>query len=159
KTSDPQHVAHHLSYHLGKLDIDPSSGPLLTDVIVAQRERAKTLVEMAAASAFFYRDFPAYEAKDADSHLKPEALAVLSDVRDRLSTLTDWSAEAIHAVVHAVADGHGLKLGKIAQPLRVAVAGRAVSPPIDQTLVLLGREKTLARLERAIEYIRSRMPA
>jgi glutamyl-tRNA synthetase len=159
KTSDPQHVAHHLSYHLGKLDIDPSSGPLLTDVIVAQRERAKTLVEMAAASAFFYRDFPAYEAKDADSHLKPEALAVLSDVHDRLNTLTDWSAEAIHAVVHAVAEARGLKLGKIAQPLRVAVAGRAVSPPIDQTLVLLGREKTLVRLQRAIEYIRSRMPA
>jgi glutamyl-tRNA synthetase len=159
KTSDPQHVAHHLSYHLGKLDIDPSQGPPLTDVIIAQRERAKTLVEMAAASAFFYRDFPAYEAKDADCHLKPEALAVLSDVRDQLVALAEWSAEAIHAVVHAVAEARGLKLGKIAQPLRVAVAGRAVSPPIDQTLVLLGREKTLERLQRAIEYIRSRMPA
>jgi glutamyl-tRNA synthetase len=159
KTSDPQHVAHHLSYHLGKLDIDPSQGPPLTDVIIAQRERAKTLVEMAAASAFFYRDFPAYEAKDADSHLKPEALTVLSDVRDQLVALAEWSAEAIHAVVHAVAEARGLKLGKIAQPLRVAVAGRAVSPPIDQTLVLLGREKTLERLQRAIEYIRSRMPA
>jgi len=159
KTSDPQHVAHHLSYHLGKLDIDPSQGPPLTDVIVAQRERAKTLVEMAAASAFFYRDFPAYEAKDADSHLKPEALDVLSDVRDQLVALADWRAEAIHAVVHAVAEARGLKLGKIAQPLRVAVAGRAVSPPIDQTLVLLGREKTLARLERAIDYIRGRRPS
>jgi len=62
-------------------------------------------------------------------------------------------------VVHAVAEARGLKLGKIAQPLRVAVAGRAVSPPIDQTLVLLGREKTLARLERAIDYIRGRRPS
>jgi len=159
KTSDPQHVAHHLSYHLGKLDIDPTLGPPLTEVIVAQRERAKTLVEMAAASAFFYRDFPAYEAKDADSHLKPEALAVISDVRDQLVALSEWSAETIHAVVHAVAEARGLKLGKIAQPLRVAVAGRAVSPPIDQTLVLLGREKTLARLERAIGYIRGRIPS
>ena len=159
KTSDPQHVAHHLSYHLGKLDIDPTLGPPLTEVVVAQRERAKTLVEMAAASAFFYRDFAAYDAKDADSHLKPEALAVISDVRDKLVALAEWSAETIHAVVHAVAEARGLKLGKIAQPLRVAVAGRAVSPPIDQTLVLLGREKTLARLERAIEYIRGRIPS
>jgi len=154
KSSDPQHVAHHLSHHIGKLDIDPSQGPPLTEVVLAQRERAKTLAEMASASAFLYRDFADYEPKDAASHLKPEAAELLADVRQRLAMLTAWQAEPIHAVVHAVAEARGVKLGKIAQPLRVAVAGRAVSPPIDQTLMLLGRELTLQRLERAINYIR-----
>jgi glutamyl-tRNA synthetase len=153
KTSDPKHVAHHLSYHLGKIGVDPAQGPELIEVVKAQRERAKTLAEMAALSAFFYRDIDGYDPKDAQAHLKPEAAGPLAALRERLATLAQWEASAIHAAVNAVAEAHGLKLGKVAQPLRVAVAGRAVSPPIDITLTLLGRERTLARLARAIEHI------
>ena len=159
KTADPQRVAHHLSYHLGQAGIDPAAGPDPVEVVKAQRERAKTLAEMASLSAFLYIDVDAYEPKDAQSHLKPEALAPLAELRDRLAGLPDWSGEAIHAAVNAVAEARGLKLGKIAQPLRVAVAGRAVSPPIDVTLALLGRDKTLRRLDRALDYIRKQAPA
>jgi glutamyl-tRNA synthetase len=158
KTSDPQHVAHHLGYHLGQLGIDPAHGPDLIEVVKAQRERAKTLAEMASLSAFFYRDFDGYEPKDAQSHLKAEALEPLAELRERLAAQPDWTAEAIHAAVNAVAEARGLKLGKIAQPLRVAVAGRAVSPPIDVTLTLLGRDTTLRRLDRALEHIRRQAP-
>jgi len=154
KTADTKHVAHHLSHHLGKLDIDPSRGPDLTAVVTAQRERAKTLAEMAAASAFFYKDVEAYEPKDAAAHLRPESLELLAELRVQLAGLSQWTAETIHAAVNGLAEARGLKLGKIAQPLRVAVAGRAVSPPIDQTLALLGREKTLQCLDRALAYIR-----
>ncbi|HJW81787.1 MAG TPA: glutamate--tRNA ligase [Acidiferrobacterales bacterium] len=154
KTADPRHVAHHLSHHLGKLDIDPSKGPDLIEVVMAQRERAKTLAEMAAASAFFYKDVESYEPKDAAAHLKPEILEPLATLRERLAGLPQWTAEAIHAAVNGLAEARGLKLGKIAQPLRVAVAGRAVSPPIDQTLALLGREQTLKCLDRALAHIR-----
>jgi len=155
KTSDVQHVAHHLSHHFGKLGIDPSTGPDPHAVILAQRERAKTLAEMAASSAFFYKEFDAYDAKDAQSHLKAETQAPLMTVRERLSGLSDWTAESIHAAVNAIAGELGLKLGKIAQPLRVAVAGRAVSPPIDITLALLGRDTTLLRLDRAIAHLQA----
>ena len=155
KNSDLKHVAHHLSHHLGKLGVDPADGgPDILEVVKAQRERAKTLVEMANNSVFFYKDFDAYDPKDAASHMKPEAEKPLSMLRERLAALPLWEAQAIHATVTAVAETLGLKLGKIAQPLRVAVAGRAVSPPIDQTLALVGREKTLARLDAALEYIR-----
>ena len=65
KNSDPAHVAHHLSYHLGKLGIDPATGPDLIEVVKAQRERAKTLLEMAQNSAFFYRNEIEYDPKDA----------------------------------------------------------------------------------------------
>ena len=154
KNSDPAHVAHHLSYHLGKLGIDPATGPDLIEVVKAQRERAKTLLEMAQNSAFFYRNDIEYDSKDAAAHLKPEAEKPLADLRTRLAALPLWLAEPIHATVTGVAEAHGLKLGKVAQPLRVAIAGRAVSPPIDVTLWLLGREKTLQRLDRALDFLR-----
>jgi glutamyl-tRNA synthetase len=155
KTSDPKHVAHHLSWHLGRLGIDPAQGPDLIEVVKAQRERAKTLDEMAQNSAFFYRDVDAYDPKDAAAHLKPEALKPLSALRERLAGLPLWNAASIHETVTGVAEQQGLKLGKLAQPLRVAVAGRAVSPPIDITLTLVGRDQTLKRLDRALAYLKN----
>jgi glutamyl-tRNA synthetase len=153
KTSDPRHVAHHLSHHLGKLGIDPSQGPDVALLVEAQRERAKTLREMAETSTFFYQEPATYDPKDAGMHLSKDSERVLSDLRARLAALTLWTREAIHETVTGLADAHGLKLGKVAQPLRVAVAGRAVSPPIDATLALLGREHTLRRLDRALDHI------
>ncbi len=158
KNSDPAHVAHHLSYHLGKLGIDPATGPDLIEIVKAQRERAKTLLEMAQNSAFFYRNEIEYDPKDAQAHLRPEAEKPLVDLRARLVALPLWLAEPIHATVTGIAEAHGLKLGKVAQPLRVAIAGRAVSPPIDITLSLLGREKTLKRLDAALDFLRRSAP-
>ncbi len=153
KNSDPAHVARHLTYHLGKLGIDPADGPDLVEVVRAQQERAKTLVEMANNSRFFYRDFEAYDEKAARKHLKTEVLPVLKSLRERFAALEEWQAEPLHEVVVGVAEEAGLKLGKVAQPLRVAVTGGPVSPPIDVTLALIGRERTLARLDRAIAWI------
>jgi glutamyl-tRNA synthetase len=153
KENDPMHVAHHLSWHMGRLGIDPTAGPDLVEVVLAQRERAKTLAEMAENSAFFYRDFEAYDEKDATKHLKPEALEPLNALREALAKAPEWTAAAMHEIVNRTAETLGLKFGKIAQPLRVAVAGRAVSPPIDVTLALVGRERTLRRLDAAIDHI------
>ncbi len=151
--SDPLHVAHHLRWHLGRLGIDPAEGgPDPVDVVLAQRERCKTLREMAQGSAFFYRDFEHYDEK-AVKHLKPQALEALKRLYQRLRDLEDWEPEPLHRVVVETAEELGLKLGKVAQPLRVALAGCAVSPPIDVTLHLLGKEKSLARVRRAIAYI------
>ncbi len=151
--SDPAHVAHHLSWHLGRRGIDPTQGPDMVALVEVQRERCKTLVEMADESVFFYKDFAQYDEKAAKKNLKPASLDVLRVVHDELDKLDDWSSEPIHRVVLAVAEQLELKLGKVAQPLRVAVSGRAVSPAIDTTLALLGRGKTLERIGRAMDYI------
>ncbi|HAO32700.1 MAG TPA: glutamate--tRNA ligase [Candidatus Competibacter sp.] len=154
KTLDPAQVARHLSWHIGELGIDPSRGPPLAEVVKAFAERSDTLRDLAVAAKFLYQDFDAYEPKAAEKNLTAVAEAPLRQLREALAALTDWRAEPIHDAVKQIAEKTGLALGKVAQPLRVAVSGSAVSPPIDSTLELLGSAKTLARIDRALAYIR-----
>ncbi|MBS1211844.1 MAG: gltX [Proteobacteria bacterium] len=153
---EPLHIAHHLRWHLGQMGIDPTEGPDPVEVVKAQRERNKTLVDMAKSSAFLYRDFETYDEKAAQKNLKPESSDLLEKLHDRLSVLSAWEKEAIHAAIEVTAQAHDVKMGAVAQPLRVAVSGTSVSPPIDITLELLGRERTLARIIRATEFIRKK---
>ena len=152
---DPAHVARHLSWHMGQLGIDPSDGPYLIDVVKVQRERSKTLVEMAASSVYFYKEFDSYEEKAVKKNFTLGSDQVLARLRDELVALTAWTAQEIHQIIVNLAEVLGLNMGKVAQPLRVAICGSGVSPAIDVTLTLVGREKTLARIDRAINYIRS----
>ena len=130
-------------------------GPDLVDVIEAQRERCRTLAEMAEKSRFFFAKLEGYNEKDAAKHLTTTSAPLLKAVADELERIeaADWSREAIAPIPAEIAARAEKKLGDVAQPIRVAVAGMAVSPPIDQTLALLGRERTLARLREAIAWI------
>lgn len=135
-------------------ELDPQ---LLLGVVNAQRERARTLKEMAEASLFFFREFDRYDEKAVAKHLTADTLPLLQALGAMLAVLEDWSAAAIHEGINALATRLGLTLGKLAQPLRVAVSGGAVSPPIDVTVALLGRERALARLSRAEAHILRRV--
>jgi glutamyl-tRNA synthetase len=148
--SPPMALVPHLRAQLRRLGLDSDDEVLLEGVIVAQRERAKTLKEMAENSRFFFTDDVPLDPKAVAKHLTPEALTTLGKVRGKLAALGDWSAAAIHDVLNALAAELQLGLGKIAQPLRVAVTGTAVSPPIDATLALLGRGRSLARIDAAL---------
>jgi glutamyl-tRNA synthetase len=138
--------------YLLRAGVHTDNGPPLEEVIEPLRERAKTLVEMAAASRIFFEDFKDYDPAAA-KNLAKETRPLLVILREQLAPLKDWSAEAIHGVVNAVAEQEGLKLGRVAQPLRVAVCGGTVSPPIDATVKLLGRERVLKCLDRALAFI------
>ncbi|HEY8508622.1 MAG TPA: glutamate--tRNA ligase [Steroidobacteraceae bacterium] len=140
----------HLRYQLARIGIECSDDAFLDGVIEVQRERAKTMKEMAANSRFFFVDEIAIDPKAAQKHLTPEIKPVLAELRRRLSTLPEWTAPAIHDALNVLAQEQGLGLGRIAQPVRVAVSGGTVSPPIDRTLQLLGRERTLQRIDRAM---------
>ncbi len=117
--------------------------------------RAVTLGDMVTASAYAFGDLDSIDEKAARQHLRPAIAGPLVQIRDRLQSLAHWRREDIHEIVAGVAAETGLGFGKIGQPLRVAVTGGTVSPPIDVTLELVGRERVLARLASALETIES----
>ncbi|MCP3869819.1 MAG: glutamate--tRNA ligase [Gammaproteobacteria bacterium] len=156
KESDPLHIAHLLSPHMGRLGIDPSQGADLIDVVKAQQERAKTLVEMADISQFVYKDFDAFDPAAAKKHLRPVVRQPLEHMKQALTEQNEWTRELLHDLVEKVSSDLGVKMGKVAQPLRVAVVGRAASPGIDETLFLVGKEASLRRIDLALEFIRQR---
>jgi len=146
----PAALVPHLRAQLRRLGADSSDQQMLEGVILAQRERAKTMKEMAVNSRFFFVEDIELDLKAAAKHLGGDAPATLAKVRARLGSLSEWNAASVHAALEQLAAELGGGLGKIAQPLRVAVSGSAVSPPIDATLALLGRERTLARVDAAL---------
>jgi len=146
----PAALVPHLRAQLRRLGADSSDQQMLEGVILAQRERAKTMKEMAVNSRFFFVEDIELDLKAAAKHLGGDAPATLAKVRARLGSLSEWNAASVHAALEQLAAELGGGLGKIAQPLRVAVSGSAVSPPIDATLALLGRERTLARVDTAL---------
>lgn len=154
--SEAEHVAKHLEWHMNDQGIDLADGPELKEIVKAQRERSKTLIEMAVASRYFYQDFDGYDEKAAKKNFKQGTDEVLQRLMDEFSQVAEWDGEKLHQIVLDTAEAMELKLGKVAQPLRVAVSGAGVSPAIDITLSLLGRDKTLARMESAIEYIKEK---
>jgi len=153
---DPARIARLVSPHLGDLGIDPTHGPDLVEVVKAQQERAKTLVELAEISAVFYQDYEDLDEKAAKKNLRPVVREPLEKCKAVFSALDYWTPEAIHQCVIDVATSLDLKMGKVAQPLRVAVTGRAASPSIDVTLHLVGKKATLRRINRALSYIKER---
>jgi glutamyl-tRNA synthetase len=151
-----QELGAHLVVFLKKLGIDPDDGPAPEDVAEGFRERADTLVMMAESSRYCYEDFDEIEAKAAKKHLRPAVLEPMKAICAELSALSNWQQEDIHAAVTRVADKYDIGLGKLGQPMRVAVTGGPVSPPIDVTVFLVGRDRAVARLNHAIDLIEAR---
>jgi glutamyl-tRNA synthetase len=146
----PERLAQYLKPQFEALGIVADDMVKLAAVAKAQQERAKTLTEMAHNSRFFFVEVTDYEPKAAAKNLTRETAPLLQAAYEALATLAAWCAPAIHESITGVAARHDVGLGRVAQPIRVAVSGGTVSPPIDVTLEILGRDVTLARLRRAI---------
>jgi glutamyl-tRNA synthetase len=153
KTSDPGHVARYLSWHLGNLGVDPAEGPALEDVVVALRERSRTLVEMAQQAACYFRDDIGYDEEAAAKHLTAAAAPILRAVVEALEQVEDWRVPVLETLIKDQVKALGIKFPQLAQPLRVALTGSTASPSIDTTLALVGRERSLVRLQKAISFI------
>jgi glutamyl-tRNA synthetase len=147
--AEPSSIVKYFRPHLARLGIECADDAYLIKLIIAQRERVKTLKEMAENSRYFFGDVVTIDEKAKAKHLTDEAKAVLAELKDRLSSLSEWAASAVHGALESLAQERGVGLGKIAQPLRVAVTGGTISPPIDQTLEILGKERVLGRLVAA----------
>ena len=121
-----------------------------------QRDRARTIAEMAEKSRFALEEYEDFDERAAKKHLRPVALEPLEAVRARLGAIARWEPERLHAAVTECAEALSLNLGKVAQPLRVALTGTAASPAIELTLQMVGRDAALSRIDRAIAYVRDR---
>jgi glutamyl-tRNA synthetase len=150
---DPVRVAEQLAFYMMEHGIDINSGPGLTEIVLLLRERCKTLVEMVENSRFFYQDVAEYDDKAVKKHIKGDTSAILVSVRGWLAGLVDWYADGIHHAIQETVNEHSVGFPKVAQPLRIAVTGSTTSPSIDTTLDLLGRDKTLERIDKLLEYI------
>lgn len=132
------------------------TGQHIGAIIPSLRERSKTLVEMAHASAFFFKDDLEFDEKAKNKFLKPEVAPLLEIVIEELSKLNDFAdkEEEIESILKGIVEKEGLKLGKLAQPIRVALTGKTVSPGIYDVITLLGRTRTLKRLKEAVDFIK-----
>jgi glutamyl-tRNA synthetase len=155
KVTPVSRLAAELVPHLKAVGVADAPPERIEAVADAFRERAKTLREMAEKARVYLTDDLVYETKAVQKHLQPPAEPLLGAVRAALVALESWTQAATEGVVEQVAAGAGVGLGKVAQPLRVALTGDVSSPGIGATLWLVGRDRALARIDRALELIRS----
>jgi glutamyl-tRNA synthetase len=108
--------------------------------------RAKTVLELIDLAQFIYAVRPIALDTAASDQLTADARTMLAGAKSVLEQLSDWSVPAIDAAIRAFAEARGMKLGKVAQPLRAALIGRTVSPGIFEVMVLIGKAESLARI-------------
>ncbi|QGM81379.1 glutamate--tRNA ligase [Otariodibacter oris] len=155
RSLDPEYVAKHLEWHMKDQAINYSNGPALSEIVSVLGERCKTLKEMATASRYFYEDFDAYDAKAVAKNFKEAAIAPLTKLLEKLTTCTDWTVENIHEAMNQTAQELEIGMGKVGMPFRLAVTGTGQSPSMDITAKLVGKERTLTRIEKAINFIQA----
>ncbi|TPH21521.1 glutamate--tRNA ligase [Haemophilus haemolyticus] len=149
----PEYVAKHLEWHYKDQGIDTSNGPALTEIVTMLAERCKTLKEMASSSHYFFEEFETFDEAAAKKHFKGNAAEALAKVKEKLTALSSWDLHSTHEAIEQTAAELEVGMGKVGMPLRVAVTGSGQSPSMDITLVGIGRDRVLARIQRAIDFI------
>ena len=137
--------------------IEIEAGEYIENVIKTLQPRSKTLADMADAALFYYTDDIGYEEKAARKFLKPAALEPLRLLAEKLTSAPEFTEKALEDVFISVMENTGLKLGKIAQPVRVALTGKTASPGIFEIIAIIGKDRVLQRLEKAIQYVENRV--
>ncbi|MBN1958870.1 MAG: glutamate--tRNA ligase [Desulfuromonadales bacterium] len=153
KSGDPQRLANLLTPFLEKQGLDLSQGPDIVAVVKSLQERAATLVEMAEGAAFYYVDQVDYDDKARAKFLSTEQQNLFEKIRSALNECSDFSEESLEQAFAEVMNQTQLKFGKIAQPLRVALTGGTASPSIYEVLQVIGRDRAVARIDRALNHL------
>jgi len=154
--SKPKDLVSALKWQFNNLGINTDIGPDYELVIAILQERAKTMLEMAQMSKYFYEDFSEFEQKAAKKNLKQSSLSPLKLLLAEYENLEEWTQSNIHGIITKVAADLDIKMGKVGQPLRVAVTGGGLSPSIDITLELIGKSRSISRIKQAIIFINNK---
>ena len=153
KTGDPQRLASLLKPFLVGKGVDPEQGPELVAVVKSLQERASTLVEMAEGAQFYFVESIEYEEKARQKFLTTEQQGLFTALTEQLSACPDFNKEALEKAFAKVMEQTGLKFGKVAQPLRVALTGGTASPSIYEVLQVLGKQVSLERIAKAAKAL------
>jgi glutamyl-tRNA synthetase len=154
--ASPTTLFPYLHPFLARKGHDCENGPFIQQVIASLAPRAKTLVEMAETADFYFGDTVVYEDKAARKFLKPGILDVFDLLVQELDALALFDEEQLESVFRKVMKATGMKLGKIAQPVRVALTGRTASPGIFEVIETIGKTRVILRLKAAREYIQQK---
>lgn len=133
--------------------VESESDAFLKSAIETLTVRSKTLAEMAEGARFYFEQDLVYEEKAAKKFLKAAALEPLKLLLAKLEAMIEFDQAALEDQFKAVMDQTGLKLGKIAQPVRVALTGKTVSPGIFEIIAVLGKDQTTSRIAQAVAFI------
>lgn len=158
KAAEPKEICRRLIPFLKEIGIEIEPDEYLQGIVKTLNTRSKTLVEMAAGAKFYFVDTVQYDEKAARKNLKANAVEPLELLIEKLDKLEVFEEKSLEGVFLAVMETTGLKLGKIAQPVRVALTGTTVSPGIFEIIEVLGKDRVLDRLRQAVDFIRS-LPA
>jgi glutamyl-tRNA synthetase len=161
RTLAPETIAPELGYHMQRAGLDVGQGPSFADLLTVQKERFDTLDALVEDSRIFYADIDGFDEKAAKKHLRPVAREPLEHLKQMLGDVADeaWCAETLSDVVKQVAEALSLGMGKVGMPLRVALSGSGQSPDIGATLWLLGKHRSIQRVDQALGFIAQREQA
>ncbi|MBW1893756.1 MAG: glutamate--tRNA ligase [Deltaproteobacteria bacterium] len=154
KKDSKSKIAGHLMPFLKARKIDAKQDEYLESVIGTLNKRSKTLIEMAESAEFYYQKDVIYDEKAARKNLTSSSLASLGMLADRIESIEKMDEQSLENAFMEVMEKTGLKLGKIAQPARVALTGKTVSPGIFEMIEVLGKEETVIKLQKAVEFIK-----
>jgi glutamyl-tRNA synthetase len=118
--------------------------------IKSLKERCRTLKELAHAMRYYLLDYVDIEPKAKEKYINPETIPIIKEITEKLAQLNDFTQDKIEKIFMDIVNERGLKLGQVAQPIRVVITGSTVSPGIYEVLEIVGKEKTLKRLRRII---------
>jgi len=158
RNASSESLAPHLMPFLIEKGIQAEPGDYLNGVIETLKPRSKTFIEMAEGAEFYFQEKPVYDEKAAAKFLKPALLAPMKQLADAMSGLTEFDEKSLESIFKQVMEDAGLGFGKVAQPVRVALTGKTVSPGIFEMILALGKEKVISRLYDAIQFI-EKVPA
>ncbi len=159
QATPPEKLAPHLLPFLKEKGYPAENDQYLREIIPTLNTRSKTLIEMADGAAFYYENDVEFEEKAAKKFLKANVLGPFAMLKDKFAAMDDFSQESQEAVFTEIMEKFDLKFGKIAQPLRVALTGKTVSPGIFEIIEVLGKDRVLPRLEKAVAYMQERTDA
>ncbi len=155
KGGDPQRLADLLLPFLKERQVDVTRGPSLLAVVRTLQERARTMLEMADGAVFYYRDDFDYDPPAVEKFLKPDVVPLYEAVLDRLGKLDEFSHQGIEVLFKEICGEKDVKMGQLGPPVRVALCGGTTSPSIFEVIEVLGKEETMKRIRRVVEFIKA----